>query len=100
MASAKLHKHRWLGAGSVLLVLFLTASTSAQTQASTRETNDIRSLVLQLQLEVKQTRQDLAQAQRQIQRLSWEMEIFGAPKVSPTTQPQQPGMSNYLSPAD
>ena len=100
MMSAQLHKQRWLKGGGVFFFLLLAASGSAQTQSTSSDANDIRTLVLQLQSELKQTRQDLAQAQRQIQRLSSEMASLHPQKATTTSEYQQPPASNYVSPAD
>jgi hypothetical protein len=100
MMSAQLQKQRWLRAGSVFIFLLLAAGGAAQTQSTGGESNDVRTLVLQLQTELKQTRQDLAQAQKQIQRLSIEVAALHPAKPVTPAEPAQPAQSTHLSPAD
>src|SRR5258708_30456149 len=100
MMSAQLQKQRWLRAGSVFAFLLLAASGSAQMQSTGVEPGDVRSLVLQLQSELRQTRQDLAQAQKQIQRLSIAVAALQPAKTATPAEPAQPAQSTYLSPAD
>jgi hypothetical protein len=100
MMSAQLQKQRWLRAGSVFVFLLVAASGWGQTQATGDGSSDIRTLVLQLQSELKQTRQELAQAQKQIQRLSVEVAGLHPQKAPAPAEPAQSAQSTYLSPAD
>src|SRR5512147_1306290 len=100
MMSAQLQRQRWLRAGSVFIFLLAMVSGSAQAQSTVGDSNDIRTLVLQLQSELRQTRQDLAQAQRQIQRLSAEVAVLNPSKPAATPEPPQSPQSTYISPAD
>src|SRR3954466_7822619 len=97
MRSAQLHKQGWLKAGSVFILLLMAAMGSAQTQSDHGESSDIRALVLQLQSELKQTRQDLTQAQHQITQMSAEV---AAMRPSKPTSMAEPSSSSYVAPAD
>ena len=97
MTSAQLYQQRWLRAGSVFIILLMAARGSAQTQPDPGDSGDIRTLVLQLQSALKQTQQDLTQAQRQIQRLSAEVAAMQSSKAAAALEAPQ---SSYVAPAD
>src|SRR3954462_14223136 len=100
MTSAHSLKQRWLGAGIFLAILLLAGSAWSQTQIAGSDSSDIRSIVLQLQSELKQTRQDLAHAQKEIQLLNQQMAAL-RPNSSVSSAEQGSSMdSPYAAPAD
>ena len=77
----------------------LTVNGQCQSASSADDVPDLRTLVLQLQSELKQTRQDLARAQKEIDTLSREMSsMHGEPHQA--AEPAAAESYGYTSPVD
>lgn len=91
---------RWSRMSALFGCVVLAGAASAQVPAPASSTDSTREVLLQLRDELRQTRADLANAQRQIERLTGEVEGLRHDLSSQAPAPAGSESQAYVSPAD